>query len=75
MDSMYLFVGNSLVRPKNTQCPICEKVVRRYDLNKHIRNVHSGEKPNKCPYCDYASPWKGNLNTHIAGVHTKVITY
>lgn len=62
-------------KPKNVECPICQKVVRRYDLNKHVKNVHSGDKPNKCPYCEYASPWKGNLNTHIAGVHLKTRTH
>lgn len=30
-----------------------------------MRTVHSGRKPYKCPHCDYASAFRGNLNTHI----------
>ena len=32
-------------------------------LRTHIK-IHSGEKPNKCNQCDYASSQAGNLKTH-----------
>ena len=46
-------------------CPICSKVVLKTGMSSHMRTVHSGRKPYKCPHCDYSSAFRGNLNTHI----------
>ncbi|KAL8575608.1 hypothetical protein ACOMHN_028629 [Nucella lapillus] len=46
-------------------CPICTKVVLKTGMSSHMRTVHSGRKPYKCPHCDYSSAFRGNLNTHI----------
>lgn len=46
-------------------CPICGKVVLKTGMSSHMRTVHSGRKPYKCPHCDYSSAFRGNLNTHI----------
>ena len=35
-----------------------------YDLRTHLK-MHSGEKPNKCNQCDYASSRVGDLRAHL----------
>lgn len=56
-------------------CPICGKVVLRTGISSHMRTVHSGRKPYKCPHCDYSSAFRGNLNTHIKGMHLHTRQY
>lgn len=51
-------------------CPICSKVVLKTGMSSHMRTVHSGRKPYKCPHCDYSSAFRGNLNTHIKVKYT-----
>ncbi|KAJ8298457.1 hypothetical protein KUTeg_024988 [Tegillarca granosa] len=56
-------------------CPICGKVVLKTGMSSHMRTVHSGRKPYKCPHCDYVSAFRGNLNTHIKGMHLHTRQY
>ena len=41
------------------------------DGNSSGKDVHEGEKPYKCEFCDYASAQKGNVKKHINEVHEK----
>lgn len=56
-------------------CPICGKVVLKTGMSSHMRTVHSGRKPYKCPHCDYSSAFRGNLNTHMKGMHLHTRQY
>lgn len=56
-------------------CPMCGKVVLKTGMSSHMRTVHSGSKPYKCPHCDYSSAFRGNLNTHVKGMHLHTRQY
>ncbi|KAL3880208.1 hypothetical protein ACJMK2_032466 [Sinanodonta woodiana] len=56
-------------------CPICGKVVLKTGMSSHMRTVHSGRRPYRCPHCDYSSAFRGNLNTHIKGMHLHTRQY
>lgn len=45
--------------------PLMFQIVLKTGMSSHMRTVHSGRKPYKCPHCEYASAFRGNLNTHI----------
>lgn len=50
-------------------CGYCGKnFVAPAFLRRHIRS-HTGEKPFKCPHCDFRATQKGNLNSHIINRH------
>uniref|UniRef100_A0A2P2I7E8 Protein abrupt-like n=1 Tax=Hirondellea gigas TaxID=1518452 RepID=A0A2P2I7E8_9CRUS len=53
-------------------CPVCPKMFQsRADMVRHLR-THTGERPFKCPHCDYSAALKGNLKSHILSRHTPV---
>ncbi|KAI3357784.1 hypothetical protein L3Q82_016174, partial [Scortum barcoo] len=57
----------SKVRSK--ECSYCGKSFRSsYYLTVHLR-THTGEKPYKCPYCDYAAAQKTSLKYHLDRRH------
>ena len=58
-------------RPEHA-CPLCPKTFyRENSLLGHINGVHTMEKSYRCPKCDYASPYEGNVLRHNKTVHEK----
>merc|ERR1712080_501053 len=51
-------------------CAYCGKMVEYCKLKNH-ELIHTGEKPFKCPDCDYRCIQRSNLRIHMRGVHKK----
>ena len=50
-------------------CTVCYKECGTKQSAIHHFRLHTGEKPYKCFFCDYASAQKGNLMVHCTRVH------
>ncbi|KZT01694.1 uncharacterized protein LAESUDRAFT_663529 [Laetiporus sulphureus 93-53] len=55
-------------RVRDYKCDVCGKFFRRGEhLKRHIRSIHTHEKPYKCPYsdCEKTFSRQDNLNQHM----------
>merc|ERR1712055_777842 len=57
-------------RFKAAKCRFCGKTVEYCKLKNH-ELIHTGEKPFKCPDCDYRCIQRSNLRIHMRGIHKK----
>ncbi|KAJ0064630.1 hypothetical protein NL108_011376, partial [Boleophthalmus pectinirostris] len=61
--------GFDRVKGRSKECSYCGKTFRSsYYLTVHLR-THTGEKPFKCAYCDYAAAQKTSLKYHLDRRH------
>ena len=59
----------------NHRCPICEKTVTHGATNFRSHYMtHTGEKPYKCPHCDYRATQISNVKTHINFKHMDILS-
>ncbi|KAL0841888.1 hypothetical protein ABMA28_014124 [Loxostege sticticalis] len=62
---------NKCVDGRPTDCPICGKKNSSYpNLVKHLKIIHSEEKPHYCQHCDSKFEQATDLNKHIYMEHS-----
>ncbi|KAG7176288.1 Zinc finger protein 536-like 1 [Homarus americanus] len=50
-------------------CPVCGKQFGQpYNLRRHL-TTHTGERPYRCPHCNYAASQNVHLEKHIRRIH------
>ncbi|KAA0202713.1 hypothetical protein HAZT_HAZT000649 [Hyalella azteca] len=66
-DVLFKPIGTSKI--KIYQCEFCDrKLYSNIDMVRHVR-THTGERPYKCPDCDYRASRKWSLQSHIGHKH------
>ena len=58
-----------LKREEKIPCEICQKMITAEHMKRHIKDIHEGEKNQKCQICNYATARKSNLRVHVEKVH------
>ena len=54
----------------NYKCTQCSKTFNsKFEVNKHIKNVHKESQPTKCPFCEKLFSREDNVKRHIGDVH------
>ena len=63
-----LVLGRLVINSSDMECPYCGKIIagRKGQLNRHIRQRHSHEKPFSCTRCPKAFKNQYELNKHNA---------
>ena len=57
---------------KKYGCKLCNyKASLKVSLERHVRHIHTKEKPFSCDQCDYKAAVKHNVDKHIKVVHEK----
>ena len=51
------------------ECEICHKKFQTKDKLRRHSLIHSGDKPFRCPVCDYRCNVEGNLRKHCLNSH------
>ena len=61
---------NSSQTLRSLKCDQCDFVAKRsYNLNRHIRGVHIGDRPYTCDLCDNSFVEKSDVQRHKRNVH------
>ena len=72
ISKIFFFLGTNINAVK-TECPLCKAIMSRsYDLPKHIKNVHEGQRDHKCENCGKEYTNKKHLLSHIKRVHDNI---
>lgn len=51
-------------------CEVCgSRFLRKHHLERHIQNIHEGQRPWTCDQCGFSFHQKPNLERHIMTVH------
>uniref|UniRef100_A0A7S1TLB1 C2H2-type domain-containing protein n=1 Tax=Erythrolobus australicus TaxID=1077150 RepID=A0A7S1TLB1_9RHOD len=65
--------SSSSEKDKLHQCSLCDSSFSlKYNLNKHIKNVHEHQRPFKCPSCPMTFQQKNHQVKHVATVHENI---
>ena len=64
-----------LKREEKIPCEICQKMITAEHMNRHKKDIHEGEKNQKCSKCSYATARKSNLRVHVEKVHKVTLPY
>ena len=56
-------------------CSICEKVVLKESLSKHIQDIHEKSNKMKCEICSKVLAGPFSLKEHITAIHDKIMKH
>ena len=56
-------------------CSICEKVVLKESLSKHIQDIHEKSNKMKCEICSKILAGPFSLKEHITAIHDKIMKH
>ncbi len=69
----YLYIDQAYEDLKSNHCEICGVTLRNLqEMKMHIVEVHDGERPEPCLYCDAKFVYKAHLRTHVGIRHPEM---